>query len=72
MAIGRLQLAFIETRLVDLPKDNRATGPLLGPHGCEVGCDGGTRRGGVMVQGAPGRRVDPCRRNLVPHPHIVN
>ena len=24
----------------------RATGPLLSPHGCEVGCDGGTRRGG--------------------------
>ena len=49
MAIGRFQLAIIETRLVDLPKENANAVQrvlLLGPHGCEVGCDGGTRRGG--------------------------
>ena len=50
-AIGRLQVAFIETRLVDLPKENtdavqRVLYALPGPHGCEVGCDGGTRQGG--------------------------
>ena len=46
MAIGRLHVAFIEARLVDLrqgERRRRATGPLPGLHGCEVGCDGGTR-----------------------------